>query len=65
MLYSSAYYLTRLWGDNFKNQWLAYYTDKNDYTEKPFMLWQATSSGKVDGVPGFVDIDILYKNKIK
>jgi GH25 family lysozyme M1 (1,4-beta-N-acetylmuramidase) len=29
------------------------------------MLWQATSSGKVDGVPGFVDIDILYKNKIK
>jgi GH25 family lysozyme M1 (1,4-beta-N-acetylmuramidase) len=29
------------------------------------MLWQATSSGKVDGIPGFVDIDILYKNKIK
>jgi len=65
MLYSSAYYLTRLWGSNFKNQWLAYYTDKNDYTEKPFMMWQATSSGKVDGIPGFVDIDILYKNKIK
>ena len=65
MLYSSAYYLTRLWGANFKNQWLAYYTDNNDYTEKPFMMWQATSSGKVDGIPGFVDIDILYKNKIK
>ncbi len=65
MLYSSAYYLTRLWGRNFKNQWLAYYTDNNDYTEKPFMLWQATSSGKVSGVPGYVDIDILYKNKIK
>lgn len=65
MLYSSAYYLTRLWGSNFKNQWLAYYTSNNDYTEKPFMMWQATSSGKVDGIPGFVDIDILYKNKIK
>lgn len=65
MLYSSAYYLTRLWGANFKYQWLAYYTDKNDYTEKPFFLWQATSSGKVDGIPGFVDIDILYKNKMK
>ena len=63
MLYGSAYYLNRFWW-TFKNTWVAYYTSNNDF-DKPYMLWQATSSGKVDGVPGYVDIDILYPNKIK
>lgn len=60
MLYSSAYYLNRIWTD-YKNIWLAYYTDNNDFNEKPFMLWQLTSSGKVNGIDGAVDIDVLYK----
>ncbi len=60
MLYSSAYYLNHIWKD-YKNIWLAYYTDNNDFNEKPFMLWQLTSSGKVNGIDGAVDIDVLYK----
>lgn len=63
MLYSSAYYVNNIW--NYKyidNTWVAYYTTNNDFS-KPYMMWQATSRGKVDGISGNVDIDIYYKNK--
>lgn len=59
MLYGSAYYLNRIW-DNYDKTWLAYYTDNNDY-EKPFMMWQLTSTAEVNGIEGSVDVDILYK----
>ena len=59
MLYGSAYYLNRIW-DNYDKIWLAYYTDNNDY-EKPFMMWQLTSTAEVNGIDGSVDVDILYK----
>ena len=60
MLYSSAYYLNHIWKD-YNKTWLAYYTSNNDFS-KPFNMWQLTSSGKVNGIPGSVDIDILYNN---
>ena len=63
MLYSSAYYLNRLW-DVHNNTWVAYYTSNNDF-KKEYMMWQATSSGKVSGISGPVDINIIYNNKIK
>ena len=63
MLYSSAYYLNRLW-DVHNNTWVAYYTSNNDF-KKEYMMWQATSKGKVSGISGPVDIDIIYNNKIK
>ena len=59
MLYGSAYYLNRIW-DNYDKTWRAYYTDNNDY-EKPFMMWQLTSTAEVNGIEGSVDVDILYK----
>lgn len=39
--------------------WLAYYQDK-PYTKCG--MWQFTSTGKVNGIKGNVDLDIAYKN---
>ena len=64
MLYSSAYYLNKVWDDRQENTWVAYYTSNNDF-KKDYMLWQASASGKVSGISGLVDIDIFYKNKIQ
>ena len=63
MLYSSAYYLNKLW-DVHNNTWVAYYTSNNDF-KKEYMMWQATSRGKVSGISGPVDINVIYQNKIK
>lgn len=60
MIYGSCSYLERIWKlDNYKT-WLAHYTDKTDYT-KDYYIWQLSSTGKVDGINGAVDLDILYK----
>lgn len=64
MLYSSAYYLNKVWDDRQENSWVAYYTSNNDF-KKEYMMWQASSSGKVSGISGLVDIDIFYPNKIQ
>jgi GH25 family lysozyme M1 (1,4-beta-N-acetylmuramidase) len=64
MLYSSAYYLNKVWDDRQENSWVAYYTSNNDF-KKEYMMWQATSKGKVSGISGPVDINIIYNNKIK
>jgi len=50
--------------DVHNNTWVAYYTSNNDF-KKEYMMWQATSSGKVSGISGPVDINIIYNNKIK
>ena len=59
MLYSSAYYLNKLW-DVHNNTWVAYYTSNNDF-KKEYMMWQATSRGKVSGISGPVDINVIYQ----
>ena len=61
MLYSSAYYLNHIW-KQYDNTWLAYYTSNNDF-KKPYIMWQLSSKGGVDGISGPVDIDVLYENK--
>lgn len=43
-------------------QWLALYKDHMDY-DYHFDMWQYTSSGKVPGVAGPVDIDIYFPPK--
>ena len=61
MLYSSAYYLNHIW-KQFDNTWVAYYTSNNDFS-KPYIMWQLSSKGGVDGISGPVDIDVLYEDK--
>lgn len=59
MLYASKYYLETIWyADNYTN-WLAYYTSNNDY-EKDYYMWQVCNNGKINGIDGYVDIDVLY-----
>ena len=60
MLYSSKNYLEKIWTDtDTRPVWLAHYTDKTDY-KGPYSIWQASSLGKIDGISGAVDLDILY-----
>ena len=41
--------------------WVAQYNDTNTYRGK-YDMWQYTSSGKVNGISGNVDMDILYRD---
>lgn len=59
MLYSSKYYLETIWYQEDYVNWLAYYTDNNDYFGK-YLMWQLCSNGRIKGIDGDVDIDIMY-----
>ena len=62
-LYGSKNYLENIWDMQKYPVWLAHYTEKTNYTNKYFM-WQLCNDGIVDGIDGYVDIDILYKNEL-
>ena len=62
MNYGSATYHERVWDTPNYPTWLAYYTDNNDFEEE-YIMWQISSTGKVDGISGYVDLDII-KNTI-
>lgn len=59
-LYGSKYYLERFWQPT-APVWLAQYYDTATYIGE-YWLWQLTDSGKVDGISGNVDVDIMYLN---
>lgn len=59
MLYSSKTYLDNIWYPTKYDVWLAHYTDKTTYTGT-YKMWQLCENGKVDGIKGTVDIDIMY-----
>ncbi len=60
MLYSSKKYLENIWLKNDNDIWLAHYTDQTDY-DGNYLFWQLCSDGKIDGIDGYVDIDVMYK----
>ena len=60
MLYGSKFYLSNVWSTSNRKIWLAHYTSMTNY-DKDFKLWQFSDKGLVDGINGFVDLDILYK----
>lgn len=59
MLYSSKVYLENVWMPHSYEVWLAHYTTQTDY-QGNYRFWQLCNNGKVDGIKGNVDIDILY-----
>ncbi len=60
-LYNSKNFLDTVWKNERNNKvWLAHYTDKTDYTGEYYM-WQHSSIGRIPGIDGAVDLDILYK----
>lgn len=58
--YGSINYLEKAFLDTKHSTWLAHYTDKTTYSDNYFM-WQLCDNGKIDGINGFVDIDVMYK----
>lgn len=40
--------------------WLARYNSYAGYEDSPYLMWQYSSSGSVDGISGNVDLDFLY-----
>lgn len=60
MLYGSLNYLNKLWKTDDKTVWVAHYTNNADYEGK-YKFWQFTSAGGVDGINGYVDLDVMYK----
>ncbi len=57
--YSSKNYLDLFWNVEGHDTWLAQYYHKPTY-EGDFSLWQMTDTGLVDGIDGYVDLDIMY-----
>ena len=60
VLYGSKNYLNAIWKYNKNKVWLAHYTDETDY-DKDYMMWQLCQDGMIEGINGFVDINVLYK----
>ena len=59
VLYSSKYYLENIWYQEDYTNWLAYYNDEFDKYQDYYM-WQMCNNGKINGINGYVDIDIMY-----
>jgi len=61
MLYSSKYYLENIWTNEYDYPvWLAHYTSKTSYKGN-YMMWQLSNTGRIDGIYGDVDINVMYK----
>lgn len=59
MLYGSVNYLGKMWNIDDKTVWVAHYTKNASYKDK-YAFWQFSASGKVDGINGDVDLDMMY-----
>ena len=59
ILYGSKTYLSNMWIPSDYPVWVAQYYKEVTY-EGNYDMWQLTESGKIDGIDGTVDIDILY-----
>jgi len=62
MLYSSKNYLEKIWYPSKYKTWLAQYSDKATY-DGEYAIWQMSCLGKVEGINGDVDIDMMYMDK--
>ena len=59
MLYSSKNYLENIWFETEYKIWLAHYTTETNY-QGDYYVWQLCSNGRVDGITGNVDINVMY-----
>lgn len=62
MLYSSKTYLEKIWYPTKHTTWLAQYNDRATYNGE-YLIWQMSSTGRVNGIKGNVDIDVMYLEK--
>lgn len=59
MLYGSKFYLESFWDGTYENVWLAHYASSTSY-KGDFLMWQFSNIGRIDGIYGDVDLNILY-----
>lgn len=60
LLYGSKNYLERIWLPREEyGVWLAQYYDYPTYSGR-YLMWQMSDSGRIDGIYGNVDVDVLY-----
>ncbi|MGN0621910.1 MAG: GH25 family lysozyme [Porcipelethomonas sp.] len=65
MLYSSKNFLDNFWYEQKEYPvWLAHYTDETDYAGE-YAMWQMSCFGRIDGIEGDVDFNILFTDKIR
>lgn len=64
MLYSSKNFLNNFWYNHSEEYpvWLAHYTAQTDYTGE-YDMWQMSCYGRIDGIAGDVDLNILYTDR--
>lgn len=62
-LYGSKTYLEKIWYPTEHDTWLAHYTSETNYQGK-YSIWQMCDTGRVNGINGNVDIDIMYFEKL-
>lgn len=63
MLYSSKNFLNNVWNENSKTispVWLAHYVEDTDY-DGDYTFWQQSSCGRIAGIYGDVDMNIMYE----
>ena len=60
MLYGSTYYMENIWEKtDTRPIWLAHYVSETTY-EGPHQIWQLSGTGRIPGIHGNVDLDIMY-----
>lgn len=65
MLYSSRNFLWNFWYEQKDYPvWLAHYTEQTDY-DGEYAIWQMSSRGRIHGITGDVDLNILYEDRAK
>lgn len=60
--FSSKYFDTELLYSN--NLWIAQYNSQCTF-DKPYMMWQYTDKGSVNGINGYVDMNYTYLKSMK
>lgn len=61
MIYSSRTYLENFWENKHDYPvWLAHYTKETTYEGK-YLMWQLSNTGRIPGIDGPVDINIMYE----
>ncbi len=61
--YGSKNYLTNAWQDTRYGTWVAHYSSNQTDYNGDYIMWQLCSDGIVDGIYGYVDIDVYYKKE--
>ena len=61
MIYGSKFYLENFWDDEiYENIWLAHYTRETSY--EGYDIWQFSNVGRIDGIYGDVDLNVMVGN---